>query len=93
MLLCFYCLMPYITMGLYTADKKFYLSDASSQLYRPGAYYLAKVGACAWRVYCRCTVYGGGGGGARRSCTGPGPTTWQRWGGGRMGGRRCSRAD
>jgi len=45
MLLCFYCLMPYITMGLYTADKKFYLSDASSQLYRPGAYYLAKVSA------------------------------------------------
>jgi hypothetical protein len=31
-------------MGLYTADKKFYLSDASSQLYRPGAYYVAKVG-------------------------------------------------
>lgn len=24
-------------------DKKFYLSDASSQLYRPLAYYLAKV--------------------------------------------------
>ena len=31
-------------MGLYSADKKFYLSDASSQLYRPLAYYLAKVG-------------------------------------------------
>jgi hypothetical protein len=44
MLLCFYCLMPYISMSLYTADKKFYLSDASSQLYRPGPYYLAKVG-------------------------------------------------
>ena len=42
-LLSFYCLMPYITMGLYTADKKFYLSDASSQLYRPAAYYVAKV--------------------------------------------------
>jgi hypothetical protein len=43
MVLCFYCLMPYISMSLYTADKKFYLSDASSQLYRPGPYYLAKV--------------------------------------------------
>jgi len=43
MLLSFYCLMPYISMGLYSADKKFYLSDASSQLYRPLAYYLAKV--------------------------------------------------
>jgi hypothetical protein len=43
MLLSFYCLMPYISMGLYTSDKKFYLADASSQLYRPLAYYLAKV--------------------------------------------------
>ncbi|KIZ04851.1 hypothetical protein MNEG_3112 [Monoraphidium neglectum] len=42
MLLSFYCLMPYISAGLYSADKKFYLSDASSQLYRPLAYYLAK---------------------------------------------------
>ncbi|KAI8464872.1 MAG: P-loop containing nucleoside triphosphate hydrolase protein [Monoraphidium minutum] len=42
MLLAFYCLMPYISAGLYTADKKFYLSDASSQLYRPASYYLAK---------------------------------------------------
>ena len=44
-LLSFYCLMPYVSMGLYSADKKFYLSDASSQLYRPLAYYLAKVSA------------------------------------------------
>jgi hypothetical protein len=44
MLLSFYCLMPYISMGLYASDKKFYLADASSQLYRPLAYYLAKVG-------------------------------------------------
>jgi hypothetical protein len=45
MLLSFYCLMPYISMGLYTSDKKFYLADASSQLYRPLAYYFAKVGS------------------------------------------------
>jgi hypothetical protein len=51
MLLSFYCLMPYISMGLYSADKKFYLSDASSQLYRPLAYYLAKVGMRAWMGY------------------------------------------
>ena len=31
-LLSFYCLMPYISMGLYASDKKFYLADASSQL-------------------------------------------------------------
>jgi hypothetical protein len=47
MLLSFYCLMPYISMGLYASDKKFYLADASSQLYRPLAYYFAKVGAGA----------------------------------------------
>jgi len=50
MLLSFYCLMPYISMGLYAADKKFYLSDASSQLYRPFAYYMAKVSCGAGRV-------------------------------------------
>jgi hypothetical protein len=41
--LCFYLLMPYISMGLYTADKRFVVADASSKLYRPLAYYLAKV--------------------------------------------------
>ena len=44
MTLCFYLLMPYISISLYTADKKFVLADASSRLYRPLAYYLAKVG-------------------------------------------------
>ena len=48
-LLSFFCLMPYISMGLYASDKKFYLADASSQLYRPLAYYLAKA-----RVFCVC---------------------------------------
>lgn len=42
--LSFVVLMPYISMGLYTSDKKFYLADASAKLYRPVAYYLAKVG-------------------------------------------------
>lgn len=41
--LSFVVLMPHISMGLYTSDKKFYLADASSKLYRPLAYYLAKV--------------------------------------------------
>jgi hypothetical protein len=43
MTLCFYLLMPYISISLYTADKKFVLADASSKLYRPLAYYMAKV--------------------------------------------------
>ena len=37
--------MPYISMGLYTADKKFYIADASAKLYRPLPYYVAKVTA------------------------------------------------
>lgn len=41
--LAFVILMPYISMGLYTADKRFYLADASSKLYRRLAYYMAKV--------------------------------------------------
>jgi hypothetical protein len=41
--LAFVCLMPYISMGLYTADKRFYIADATAKLYRPSAYYLAKV--------------------------------------------------
>ncbi|KAI8468849.1 MAG: P-loop containing nucleoside triphosphate hydrolase protein [Monoraphidium minutum] len=66
MLLSFYCLMPYISMGLYSADKKFYLSDASSQLYRPLAYYLAKISAITpFQIVSACvfgfTVYGMGG--------------------------------
>jgi hypothetical protein len=48
MVLCFYLLMPYVSMGLYAADKKFVVADASSQLYRPLAYYLAKVSWVGW---------------------------------------------
>jgi hypothetical protein len=48
--LAFVILMPYISMGLYTADKRFYLADASSKLYRPLAYYLAKVSTAAGRT-------------------------------------------
>ena len=43
--LVFFCLMPYVSMSLYTADKKFYIADASAKLYRPHAYYAAKVTA------------------------------------------------
>jgi ABC-type multidrug transport system ATPase subunit len=42
-LLAFFCLMPYVSMSLYSADKKFYVADASAKLYRPHAYYAAKV--------------------------------------------------
>lgn len=40
--LTFFCLMPYISMSLYCADKKFYIADASAKLYRSHAYYIAK---------------------------------------------------
>jgi ATP-binding cassette subfamily G (WHITE) protein 2 len=43
--LAFFCLMPYISMSLYTAGKATYLADVSAKLYTPSAYYLAKVGA------------------------------------------------
>jgi len=42
-ILAFFCLMPYISMSLYTAGKQFYLADVSAKLYTPSAYYLAKV--------------------------------------------------
>lgn len=32
--LVFFCLMPYVSMSLYCADKKFYVADASAKLYR-----------------------------------------------------------
>jgi hypothetical protein len=41
--LTFVVLMPYVSMGLYSSDKKFYLADASAKLYRPLCYYVAKV--------------------------------------------------
>jgi hypothetical protein len=43
--LAFFCLMPYVSMSLYAADKRFYVADASAKLYRPHAYYAAKVRA------------------------------------------------
>eukprot|EP00879_Flechtneria_rotunda_P017044 GHRR01017850.1.p1 GENE.GHRR01017850.1~~GHRR01017850.1.p1 ORF type:complete len:820 (+),score=223.92 GHRR01017850.1:95-2554(+) len=44
-ILSFFCLMPYVSMSLYSADKRFYIADASAKLYRPLAYYMAKVAA------------------------------------------------
>ena len=43
-------LLPYASVGLYSADKKLYIGDAASKLYRPSSYYLAKVcqGKCCW---------------------------------------------
>ncbi|KAF6255774.1 hypothetical protein COO60DRAFT_1533203, partial [Scenedesmus sp. NREL 46B-D3] len=62
-ILSFFCLMPYISMSLYSADKKFYIADASAKLYRSHAYYAAKVVATtpfqiiSALVFC-FTVYG-----------------------------------
>jgi hypothetical protein len=62
-ILAFFCLMPYISMSLYSADKKFYIADASAKLYRSHAYYAAKVVATtpfqiiSALVFC-FTVYG-----------------------------------
>lgn len=62
-ILSFFCLMPYVSMSLYSADKKFYIADASAKLYRPHAYYAAKVAATtpfqiiSALVFC-FTVYG-----------------------------------
>lgn len=40
-------LIPYISISLYTNDKRIYLADASAKLYSPSAYYVAKVGKCS----------------------------------------------
>lgn len=62
-ILTFFCLMPYVSMSLYSADKKFYIADASAKLYRSHAYYAAKVAATtpfqmiSALVFC-FTVYG-----------------------------------
>jgi hypothetical protein len=39
----FFLLMPYISMSLYTHDRKQYLADTSSRLYQPALYYASKV--------------------------------------------------
>jgi hypothetical protein len=44
--IAFYCLIPYVSMSLYTADKRTYLADVSAKLFVPSAYYLAKVRVC-----------------------------------------------
>jgi hypothetical protein len=36
-------LLPYISISLYTNDKRIYLADASAKRYSPSAYYAAKV--------------------------------------------------
>lgn len=51
-MLFFYMVAPYISMSLFTSDKSRYLADVSAKLYRPLAYYLAKVGAM-WVLVCR----------------------------------------
>jgi hypothetical protein len=49
--IAFFCVMPYISLGLYMADKKVYLADVSGKLIQPSAYYVAKVGrACQQRL-------------------------------------------
>jgi hypothetical protein len=36
-------LMPYVSICIYTSDKRIYLADVSAKLYRPWAYYASKV--------------------------------------------------
>lgn len=36
-------MMPYISISLYTNDKRLYLADVSAKRYTPSAYYMAKV--------------------------------------------------
>lgn len=43
---CVLLLLPYVYMSLYTADKQYYMADIAGRLYRPSAYYVAKVGTC-----------------------------------------------
>ncbi|KAG2499204.1 hypothetical protein HYH03_002785 [Edaphochlamys debaryana] len=40
---CILMLLPYVYMSLYTADKQYYTADLSAKLYRPSAYYVAKL--------------------------------------------------
>lgn len=47
-----YLLLPYVVMSLYTADRRFYLADVSAKLYRPSAYYAAKVRCSLQQVSC-----------------------------------------
>ncbi|GBF99632.1 ABC transporter G family [Raphidocelis subcapitata] len=44
-LLAFFLLIPFVFMGLFWADKSFYLADAAARLYHPAAFYAAKVTA------------------------------------------------
>jgi hypothetical protein len=44
-IIAFYCLIPYVSMSLYTADKKVYLADMSAKLFDTSSYYAAKVRA------------------------------------------------
>ncbi|KAJ9517699.1 hypothetical protein QJQ45_003993 [Haematococcus lacustris] len=39
----FYLLIPFINMGLYTSDRRYFLADMASGLYKPSLYYMAKV--------------------------------------------------
>lgn len=53
-----FVLLPFVSLSLYTNDKKLYLADVSAKLYRPGAFYVAKVGALAFSAKsqrCLCT--------------------------------------
>jgi hypothetical protein len=47
--LCFFMLMPFISMGLYVQDKQFYVRDTAARLYSPLSYYCSKVSQ--WRLH------------------------------------------
>lgn len=40
---CFFLLMPFVSISLFTSDKRFFLADSAAKLYHPMLYYIAKV--------------------------------------------------
>jgi hypothetical protein len=49
-------LLPFVSISLFTNDKKVYLADSSAKLYRPWAYYTSKVrsGMAQGMAVCWC---------------------------------------
>lgn len=41
----FFMFIPYVSMSLFTSDRRFYSADISARLYHPSAYYMANVTA------------------------------------------------
>ncbi|KAG1673764.1 hypothetical protein FOA52_002333 [Chlamydomonas sp. UWO 241] len=53
----FFMLMPYVSMSLFTSDRRYFLAESSAKLYGPGIYYMAKVIATLPFNICAAAVY------------------------------------